>query len=124
VNWLIKLFILTSVLLSLLSIPTKSQTVANFDTPACSGNGVGIYQGINFSLSPWNCGNSKLIGDSTETISWYQTITTGKFQFVSPATLVSLRAGSSSGSSLLTVTSDAGETFSTQLTGELSLVHF
>jgi hypothetical protein len=117
VNSLIRLFILVSLLLSLFSIPSKSQTVANFDTPACSGNGVGIYQGINFSLSPWDCGNSKLTGDSTETISWYQKITTGKFQFVSPAILVSLRAGSSSGSGLLTVTSDAGETFSTQLTG-------
>lgn len=87
-------------------------TVANFDNPPCSGNGIGVYQGINFSLSPWDCESPSLIGQTGNSISWYQQITTGKFQFQTPGVLISLSAATSSGSGLLTISTDAGESYS------------
>lgn len=89
----------------------QSQTVANFDNPLCSGNGVSSYQGIDFSLSPWDCENAGLSGQSGQAISWYQRITSARFRFQSPQVLVSLKAATSSGSGTLTITTDAGETF-------------
>lgn len=87
-------------------------TVANFDNPLCSGNGVGVYQGINFSASPWDCENPNLSGQSGNSISWYQSTTTGTFRFQSPSVLISLSAATSSGSGVVTISTDAGETFS------------
>jgi len=112
-------------LLGLLALAScaRAQTVANFDTPACSGNGVGVYQGIDFSLSPWDCEKSSTLpGDATETISWYQNISTGKFKFVQPSILTSLRGGGSNGSGIFTVTTDAGETFSQNLPKGVTLL--
>jgi hypothetical protein len=91
---------------------THAQTViVNFDTPACSGQGIGVYQGIDFSLSPWDCEkNPALPNDSTETLSWYQSSAySGKFKFLTPAILTSLRAGSMVGGGGMTISTDAGE---------------
>jgi len=87
-------------------------TVANFDNPPCSGNGIRTYQGIDFSLSPWDCENPALAGQSGTSISWFQSITTGQFRFISPQVLVSLSAATSTGSGTLTISTDAGESFS------------
>jgi hypothetical protein len=87
-------------------------TVANFDSPACSGNGVGVYQGIDFSQSPWDCENPGLKGQTGTSISWYQQIYNGQFRLQTPGVLLSLSAATSSGTGTLTVSSDAGESFS------------
>jgi hypothetical protein len=87
-------------------------TVANFDSPPCSGNGVGVYQGIDFSLSPWDCENPGLTGQTGTSISWYQQITSGQFKLQSPGVLLSLSAATSTGSGTLTISTDAGEGFS------------
>jgi hypothetical protein len=92
----------------------QTPTLVDFDSPACSG-GVDTYGGIDFSASPWNCELAGLTGDATTSISWNQQATSGTFRFASPATLISLRAGSSSGVGTLTVSTDAGETFSVPL---------
>lgn len=90
----------------------KAQTtVATFDNPACSGNGVGTYQGINFSVSPWDCENPGLTGQTGTSISWYQSVTSGQFRFVSQEILVSLSAATSTGSGTVTISTDAGESF-------------
>jgi hypothetical protein len=91
-------------------------TVANFDSPACSGNGIGVYQGIDFSASPWDCENARLTGQTGNSISWYQKITSGTFRFQSPSVLVAVSAATSSGSGTLTISTDAGETFSHTVT--------
>jgi hypothetical protein len=92
---------------------TRAQTtVATFDNPPCAGNGIGVYDGIDFSLSPWDCEKDNLAGQTGTSISWYQQITTGHFKFQSPRVLVSLSAATSSGSGVLTITTDAGESFS------------
>jgi len=87
-------------------------TVANFDSPACSGKGVGVYQGIDFSLSPWDCENPALTGQTGTSISWYRHIYSGQFKLQSPGTLLSLSAATSTGSGTLTISTDAGESFS------------
>ena len=87
-------------------------TVATFDNPYCSGNGVRTYQGIDFSLSPRDCENPALAGQTGTSISWFQNITSGQFRFTSPQVLVSLSAATSSGSGTLTISTDAGESFS------------
>lgn len=87
-------------------------TIANFDNPACSGNGVGVYQGIDFSLSPWDCENPGLNGQTGTSISWYQQTYSGQFRLQTRGVLLSLSAASSTGSGTLTVSSDAGESFS------------
>lgn len=92
-------------------------TVVNFDTPACSGNVIKIYQGIDFSLSPWDCERPTMTGDATETISWYQKISTAKFRFVNPSILVSIRVGSSASNGSFTVETDAAETFTGNISG-------
>jgi hypothetical protein len=91
-------------------------TVATFDNPSCSGNGVRTYQGIDFSLSPWDCENPALSGQTGTSISWFQSITSGQFRFISPQVLVSLSAATSSGSGTLTISTDAGESFSHSIT--------
>lgn len=96
-------------LLALTALPCVAQTtVVSFDTPPCSGS-LGTYQGINFSASPWDCETSSLSGDATTTLSWNQQVTSGKFSFVAPSVLVSLRASSSSGAGTITISTDAGE---------------
>lgn len=87
-------------------------TVVTFDNPPCSGDGIRTYQGIDFSLSPWDCENPALSGQSGTSISWFQSITTGQFRFISPQVLVSLSAATSAGSGTLTISTDAGESFS------------
>lgn len=105
-----RIFFIAAVLAFFLSTG-QAQTVANFDNPLCSGNGVRSYQGIDFSLSPWDCKNAGLPGQTGEAISWYRKITSGRFQFQSPQVLMSLKAATSKGSGTLTVTTDAGEMF-------------
>ena len=51
--------------------------VADFDNPACSGNAIGVYQGIDFSLSPWDCENPGLPGQTGTSIAWYHRISSG-----------------------------------------------
>ena len=104
---------------ALIATSTPAQTtVATFDNPLCTasagsaGSGVGVYQGIDFSLSPWVCEKTSLAGQTGTSISWYQQITTGRFKFQLPRVLVSLSAATSSGSGVLTITTDAGESFS------------
>ena len=87
-------------------------TVVNFDNPVCAGTSVGVYDGIDFSLSPWVCEKTNLAGQTGTSISWYQPITTGRFKFQVPRVLESLTAATSTGSGLLTITTDAGESFS------------
>jgi hypothetical protein len=87
-------------------------TVADFDSPACSGRGVGVYQGIDFSQSPWNCENPGLTGQTGTSISWYRRITSGQFKLQTAGTLLSLNAATSTGSGTLTISTDAGESFS------------
>lgn len=91
-------------------------TVANFDSPACSGDGVGVYQGIDFNLSPWDCENPGLKGQTGTSISWYQQTFSGHFRLQAPGVLLSLSAATSTGSGTLTVSSDAGESFSHSIT--------
>lgn len=103
---------------ALIATSTPAQTtVATFDNPVCAGTGVagagvGLYQGIDFSLSPWVCEKTSISGQTGTSISWFQQITTGRFKFQLPRVLVSLSAATSSGSGVLTITTDAGETFS------------
>lgn len=94
------------------AIASAQTTVANFDSPACSGNGVGVYQGIDFSLSPWDCEKTQLIGQTGTSVSWYQQITSGHFKLQTPGVLISLSAATSTGSGTLTISTDAGESFS------------
>jgi hypothetical protein len=92
---------------------TRAQTtVATFDNPPCAGNGVGVYDGIDFSVSPWDCEKNNLAGQTGTSISWYQQTTTERFKFQFPQVLGSLSAATSSGSAILTITTDAGESFS------------
>lgn len=102
-----------ALLFAFTAVAAEAQTtVANFDSPACSGNGVGIYQGIDFSLSPWVCENPGLTGQTGTSISWYQQITSGEFKLHTPGVLLSLSAATSTGSGTLTISTDAGESFS------------
>jgi hypothetical protein len=102
--------LLTAAALLLLAGPLSAQTVVNFDTPPCAGNGIGVYQGIDFSLSAWDCERAALLGDATTTISWYNNIQRGQFKFLAPSVLLSLRASSSSGGGNIVISTDAGET--------------
>jgi hypothetical protein len=107
------LLIISLMLYASLATSTRAQTtVATFDNPPCAGNGVGAYDGIDFSLSPWDCETNNLAGQTGTSISWYQQITTGHFKFQLPQVLGSLSAATSSGSGILTITTDAGESFS------------
>lgn len=106
-------FLFLPLLLSFSALPAQTQTtVANFDNPSCTGNGVGVYQGIDFSSSPWDCEDPGLTGQSGNSISWYQSVVSGTFRFQSPSVLVTLSAATSTGTGTLTISSDAGETFS------------
>lgn len=107
-----KLFLILFVFALFGSAASAQTTVANFDNPPCSGNGVGVYQGIDFSISPWDCENPGLPGQTGTSISWYQNITSGQFKLQSLGVLVSLSAATSSGSGTLTISTNAGETFS------------
>jgi hypothetical protein len=91
-------------------------TVVTFDTPPCSGNGVGTYGGISFSASPWDCENPRLSGQTGTSISWYQKETSGQFRFLSPEILTSLSAATSTGSGTVTISTDAGESVSHPVT--------
>lgn len=107
-------FLLLPFLLAFSAAAAFSQTtaVANFDNPPCSGNGVGVYQGIDFTSSPWDCEDPSLSGQTGTSLSWYQNIASGTFRFQSPSVLLSLSAATSSGSGTLTISTDAGESFS------------
>jgi len=109
----VKRVLFLALLLAFSALAASGQTtVANFDSPACSGNGIGVYQGIDFSASPWDCENPNLAGQTGNSISWYQNTTSGTFRFQTPSVLVALSAATSSGSGTLTISTDAGETFS------------
>jgi hypothetical protein len=105
------------------ALPAIAQTtVVGFDSPAapCSTNGfTATYQGIDFTAAAWDCENPKLPGQTGLSISWDDspTRTSGSFKLVTPAIFASLSAATSSGSGTLTVTSDAGETYSHAITG-------
>ena len=110
-------YFLMILFLALAATSARAQaTVATFDNPSCSGNGVRIYQGIDFSLSPWDCENPTLPGQTGTSISWFQSITTGQFRFITSQVLVSLSAATSAGSGTLTISTDAGESFSHSIT--------
>jgi hypothetical protein len=98
-------------------------TVVTFDNPPCSGNGVGTYGGINFSVSPWDCENPGLTGQTGTSISWYQNQPSGQFKFVTPEMLTSLSAATSTGSGTVTVSTDAGESISKTLTTAFQTIH-
>lgn len=116
--------IILSLLLELMATSARAQTVvATFDNPVCAGNGVGVYQGIDFSMSPWACGKTNLSGQTGTSISWYQPITTGHFKFELPRVLVSFSAATTTGSGVLTITTDAGETFSHSINGVFETFH-
>ena len=117
-------------LLALIATSTPAQTtVATFDNPLCTtsaagvGSGVGVYQGIDFSLSPWICENASLTGQTGMSISWSQQITTGRFKFTLPRVLLSLSAATSTGSGVLTITTDAGEAFSHSINTAFQTLH-
>ena len=74
---------------------TAQTTVANFDSPACSGKAIGVYQGIDFTLSPWDCENPGLAGQTGTSISWYRRTFSGQFKLQTPGTLLSLSAATS-----------------------------
>jgi len=113
----VKKYFLMILFLALAATSARAQsTVATFDNPSCSGNGVRTYQGIDFSLSPWDCENPAPSGQTGTSISWFQSITTGQFRFISPQVLVSLSAATSAGSGTLTISTDAGESFSHSIT--------
>jgi hypothetical protein len=105
------------------TVSSAQTTIATFDNPACAGNGVGVYDGIDFSLSPWDCENPNLTGQTGTSISWYQRITTGHFKFQLPRVLVSLSAATSTGSGVLTVSTDAGESFSRPINTAFQTFH-
>ena len=108
-----KRFHFLALVLALAATEASAQTtVANFDSPACSGRGVGVYQGIDFSLSPWDCENPGLTGQTGTSISWYHRISSGQFKLQTPGTLLSLNAATTTGSGTLTISTDAGESFS------------
>jgi hypothetical protein len=109
----VKKYFFLALVSAFIAITASAQTtVANFDSPACNGNGVGIYQGIDFSRSPWVCENPGLSGQTGTSISWYQQITSGQFKLQAQGILVSLSAATSTGSGTLTISTDAGESFS------------
>ena len=108
-----KKFCFLALVFALTAVEAPAQTtVANFDSPACSGRAVGVYQGIDFSLSPWACENPGLTGQTGTSISWYHRIYSGDFKLQTPGNLLSLSAATSSGSGTLTISTDAGESFS------------
>ena len=110
--------------LALLATSARAQTtVATFDNPLCPGTAIGIYQGIDFSLSPWVCEKTSLTGQTGMSISWYQQISSGRFKFELPRVLVSLSAATSSGSGVLTITTDAGESFSHSINTAFQTLH-
>jgi len=119
-----KYLLIIFLLCSLNATSMQAQTtVATFDNPLCAGNGVGLYQGIDFSLSPWDCEKTSLAGQTGTSISWYQQITLAHFGFQLPRLLVSLSAATSSGSGVLTITTDAGESFSHAITTTFQTLH-
>lgn len=67
-------------------------------------------------MSPWDCENPSLAGQSGTSISWFQNVTSGQFKFVTPEVLVSLSAATSTGSGILTISTDVGEMVSRTLT--------
>ena len=110
-------FLFLPLLLLFSALPAAAQaTVANFDNPLCTGDGIGVYQGIDFSASPWDCEDPKLSGQTGNSISWYNDVTTATFRFQSPSTFIALSAATSSGSGTLILSTDAGETFSHAVT--------
>lgn len=97
----------------------RSSTVT-FDNPACpSGNGgaslSGIFGGINWGASPWDCEVAGAPTDTTTSISWNRQVTSATFSFTSPSILQSLNAGTETGSGTLTISTDAGESLSQTL---------
>ncbi len=110
-----KKYFFLALILALAAAEASAQTtVADFDSPACSGNAIGVYQGIDFSPSPWDCENPGLTGQTGTSISWYRHINgnSGQFKLLAPGTLLSLSAATSTGSGTLTISTDAGESFS------------
>jgi hypothetical protein len=100
-------------LLAFAAASSQAQTtVVTFDNPPCSGNGIGTYGGINFSVSPWDCEDPSLAGQTGTSISWYQNEQSGQFKFVTPEVLTSLSAATSTGSGTVTISTDAGESIS------------
>ena len=87
-------------------------TVADFDNPGCTGTAIGAYQGIDFSLSPWDCENPGLTGQTGTSIAWYRHSNSGQFKLQTPGTLLSLSAATPTSSGTLTLSTDARESFS------------
>src|SRR6266403_722214 len=100
---------------------TAQTTVANFDSPACSGKAIGVYQGIDFTLSPWDCENPGLAGQTGTSISWYRRTFSGQFKLQTPGTLLSLSAAASTGSGTLTLSATLAWDDGTPVAGSLNL---
>jgi hypothetical protein len=108
----VKKYFFLALVFALAAAKASAQTtVADFDSPACSGNAIGVYQGINFSLSPWDCENPGLTGQTGTSIAWYRHSNSGQFKLQAPGTLLSLNAATPTGSGTLTISTDAGELF-------------
>jgi hypothetical protein len=110
-----KLLLALSLFASLGSL-TKSQTAVtvNFNTGCKVNTNIGpSYLGIDFTSTPWDCELSTLTGNTTQFASWFgSTRSSGTFRFLTPSVLTSFWAASSGTNGMLTISSDAGETFS------------
>jgi len=107
----VKKYFFLALVFALATAEASAQTtVADFDNPACSGNAIGVYQGIDFSL--WGCENPGLAAQTGTSIAWYRHSNSGQFKLQTPGTLLSLNAATPSGSGTLTISTDAGESFS------------
>jgi len=94
-------------------VASATTTTINFDSPTCpnlNGSLTGIFGGINWGSSPWGCEIAGAPTDTTISVSWNRQVTQATFSFTAPSVLVSLNAGTSSGSGALTISTDAGET--------------
>jgi len=109
----VKKYFFLALVFALAAAEASAQTtVADFDSPACTGTAIGAYQGIDFSLSPWDCENPGLTGQTGTSIAWYRHSNSGQFKLQTPGTLLSLSAATSTSSGTLTISTDAGESFS------------
>ena len=85
--------------------PQTTTKTANFSSCPI-GNLTGVFDGINWSGTPWDCENAGYSVGTTA--SWTQQITSGSFSFVSPSVLTGFQVGGEK-MSTLKISTDAGE---------------
>src|SRR6202158_3181416 len=110
---MLKNLTLSALVLFATMFATATTTTVNFDNPACpnlNGSLTGTFGGINWGSSPWGCEIAGSPTDPTVSVSWNRQVTQGTFSFTVPSVLISLNAGTASGSGTLTISTDAGET--------------